>query len=206
MKEIVLPRHSTLPQVYSRMFDAVVTDLGGHMMTGDATGSPLDFIGVLDIFGFESFARNDLEQLLINFANESLQATFNRAVLVAEQELYVAEGISTDLEKIEVDESTSMCVALISSRKGDSIFRVLDEFSKMAKSASDDDKQAKGDGRQVSEIEKRFCRDLHYKLKKANRFVTPPKKDILDTFIVAYRQSGVAVMMCSIVNLLLSAT
>lgn len=178
------------------MFDAVVADLGEHMMTGDATGCALDFIGVLDIFGFESFARNDLEQLLINFANESLQATFNRAVLVAEQELYVAEGISTDLEKVEVDEATSMCVALISSRKCDSIFRILDEFSKMAKSASDDDKQAKGDGRQASEIEKRFCRDLHYKLKKTDRFVPPPKKDILDTFIVAYQENGVVLSLC----------
>ena len=51
------------------------------------------FIGILDIFSFESFETNSFEQLSMNYCNEALQQQFNRFVLRNEQEEYDREGI-----------------------------------------------------------------------------------------------------------------
>ena len=64
----------------------------------------MQFIGILDIFGFETFEINSLEQLCINFCNERLQSTFNEAVFQAVQEENAAEGIElpeADLSEID---------------------------------------------------------------------------------------------------------
>ncbi len=46
-----------------------------------------------DIYGFEVFDFNSFEQLLINFANESLQRHFNKHIFEVEQEEYARDGI-----------------------------------------------------------------------------------------------------------------
>ena len=72
-------------------------------------------IGLLDIFGFESFITNRFEQLCINYANEKLQQKFTEDIFRSVQEEYESEGI--ELAEIWYDDNTDV-LDLIESRTG----------------------------------------------------------------------------------------
>ena len=82
-------------------------------------------IGILDIFGFEVFQTNSLEQFFINYANEKLQQHFYQHTFTKEEAEYADEGISA--QHIEFSDNRS-CLDLIEERKlFTGVMKMLDE-------------------------------------------------------------------------------
>lgn len=92
-------RDSVAKFIYSMLFDWIVKIVNVKLNPSSGSGKE-QFIGVLDIYGFEHFQKNSFEQFCINFANEKLQQEFTRHVFRLEQEEYVAEKISWVIYKL----------------------------------------------------------------------------------------------------------
>ncbi|KAL6526639.1 hypothetical protein OROGR_015729 [Orobanche gracilis] len=106
--------------VYSRLFDWLVNKIN-HSIGQDPDSKFL--IGVLDIYGFESFKTNSFEQFCINLTNEKLQQHFNQHVFKIEQEEYTKEEI--DWSYIEFIDNQDI-LDLIEKKPG-GIIALLDE-------------------------------------------------------------------------------
>eukprot|EP00924_Labyrinthula_sp_SR-Ha-C_P015078 maker-scaffold_9-snap-gene-7.22-mRNA-1 protein AED:0.21 eAED:0.21 QI:234/1/0.66/1/0.5/0.33/3/0/1434 len=100
---------------------------GGKKKKKEVKSSQELFIGILDIFGFESLQNNSFEQLCINYANETLQNMFDTHVWEIEKEQYNAEGISTDSLKLEFRDNKSLLLMINDNKTKMGMFQMLDE-------------------------------------------------------------------------------
>ena len=92
-------RDAMVKRVYSELFQQVINRINETLSnTTGAASKRHNFIGVLDIFGFESFAVNSFEQLCINYTNETLQQQFNQYIFKIEQIEYKKEQIKWELK------------------------------------------------------------------------------------------------------------
>uniref|UniRef100_A0A8C8M4S0 Myosin VC n=1 Tax=Oncorhynchus tshawytscha TaxID=74940 RepID=A0A8C8M4S0_ONCTS len=89
-KRAVNARDALAKQIYAHLFDCVIQKINAALQV---PGKQHSFIGVLDIYGFETFDINSFEQFCINYANEKLQQQFNLHVFKLEQEEYMKEDI-----------------------------------------------------------------------------------------------------------------
>ena len=108
--------------LYDGLFNYLVDKINEPFLQLAHT-APL-FVGVLDIFGFENFKVNSIEQLCINYTNERLQYYFNQHIFKEEQIEYEKERINWNDKVGYVDNLP--CLDLIDSNKM-SIFSLLNE-------------------------------------------------------------------------------
>uniref|UniRef100_A0A8C5CMK9 Myosin VB n=1 Tax=Gadus morhua TaxID=8049 RepID=A0A8C5CMK9_GADMO len=118
-------RDALAKHIYAHMFDWIVEHVNKALHT---TAKQRSFIGVLDIYGFETFEINSFEQFCINYANEKLQQQFNSHVFKLEQEEYMKEQIPWTLIDFYDNQP---CIDLIEAKLG--ILDLLDEECRVPK-------------------------------------------------------------------------
>ena len=167
-------RDATCKSIYESLFSYIVKNVNRSLVTLDkGTSNPsIDlssqyFVGVLDIFGFENFLHNGFEQLLINYANEALQNTFNEQLFEKELDLFRAESIDFVVSDCP---NNRACVGLIAGRNS-SIFKTLDSIS-----------------RQPKPSDERFCEELHKAFATDGKahFLPVHRKDMRTKFCIKH--------------------
>ncbi|XP_042050999.1 myosin-17-like [Salvia splendens] len=142
-------RDALAKTIYSRLFDWIVEKINTSI--GQDPHSKA-IIGVLDIYGFESFKHNSFEQFCINFTNEKLQQHFNQHVFKMEQDDYEKEEI--DWSYIEFVDNQDV-LDLIEKKPG-GIIALLDEACMFPKSTHET-----------------FAQKLYQTFAKNQRFIKP---------------------------------
>ncbi|XP_041734564.1 unconventional myosin-Va isoform X2 [Coregonus clupeaformis] len=125
----VTARDALAKHIYAKLFSWIVDHINEALRSAVKHHS---FIGVLDIYGFETFDINSFEQFCINYANEKLQQQFNMHVFKLEQEEYMKEQIPWTLIDFY---DNHPCINLIEAKMG--VLDLLDEECKMPKGSDD---------------------------------------------------------------------
>ncbi|KAL6076835.1 Myosin-VIIa, variant 2 [Balamuthia mandrillaris] len=126
-------RDALAKALYDRLFNWLIARINESISGSSSQTKATNFIGVLDIFGFENFKVNSFEQFNINYANEKLQQHFNQHIFKLEQAEYNEEGINWS--NIQFKDNAE-CIDLI-EKKPLGILSLLDEESRFPK-ASDE--------------------------------------------------------------------
>uniref|UniRef100_A0A8C0G2G2 Unconventional myosin-XIX n=1 Tax=Bubo bubo TaxID=30461 RepID=A0A8C0G2G2_BUBBB len=118
--------------IYARLFEWLVLVINESIYADPSVWT--SFIGLLDVYGFEAFPENNLEQLCINYANEKLQQHFVAHYLKAQQEEYAAEGLQWSFINYQDNQN---CLDLIEGNPL-SIFSLLNEECRLNRSSNTD--------------------------------------------------------------------
>merc|ERR1739847_47214 len=163
-------------KVYELVFRFIVEKCNDTLI--DPTMKKVQYIGCLDIAGFEIFDYNGFEQICINFCNEKLQQFFNQHMFTLEQEEYVREGL--DWANVDFGMDLQKCIDMFEKPMG--LLAIFEEESLFPKAT-----------------DQTFCEKLHTNLlgKWANFAKPNPRPDpdahfavIHDAATVSYNLTG----------------
>lgn len=124
-------RDATAKSIYTKTFSWIIRECNQQLTDSAAHKLPDDTaMGILDIFGFENFDSNSLEQLCINLTNEQLQWYFNEFIFAMELAEYAAEGVTGKNITYEKNEPL---LDLLMHAKPLGLLGILDEESNFPK-------------------------------------------------------------------------
>ncbi|XP_022656886.1 unconventional myosin-Ic-like isoform X1 [Varroa destructor] len=119
--QALFARDALAKALYERLFKWIGNRINNSLRSRD--NNPKTLMGLLDIYGFEVFKRNSVEQFCINYCNEKLQQLFIELTLRSEQEEYLREGI--EWTAVDFFDNKIICELVEEKHKG--IIAILDE-------------------------------------------------------------------------------
>lgn len=122
-------RDAVSKALFENSFLFVVERINAELFHIGGNVAKIMFIGVLDIFGFENFITNSLEQFCINFTNEKIQGFFNFNIIQTEQEEYIKESVLW--KPMKVPDNSDFVKMIEDKKKGK--FALLDSACKAPK-------------------------------------------------------------------------
>lgn len=120
-------------ELYNRMFNWIVKKLNITLLPKNPQDPAFLTIGVLDIFGFEIFAKNSLEQMFINYANERLQGLYVDYIFKNECRIFEEEGLGKYTSLIVYKDNKGLVLSLDNPKMPPGLFDLLDQTCSLNK-------------------------------------------------------------------------
>ena len=131
--ECISVRDSFSKCLYDKVFNWIIHRLNISIKNRENNNdNKIMSIGLLDIFGFEDFKINSLEQFCINFTNEKLQQLYINYIFKSEHREFVEEGLESFIGLITFQDNQAIIDLFDKPPYG--IFLLLDEATTLKSS------------------------------------------------------------------------